>query len=116
MNSAYIRRVIAAGMIGNALERYDFAIYGYFAVQIGRHFFPHDDAVAVPRPVRDLLLFAKHLFVTAMAAIVLAANSEAALRARRGLAVLQGDWLHRTNLWRQRRRRFLGGVYQRVAQ
>jgi len=35
-----------AGMIGNALEWYDFAIYGYFAVQIGRHFFPHDDAVA----------------------------------------------------------------------
>jgi MHS family proline/betaine transporter-like MFS transporter len=33
-------------MIGNALEWYDFAIYGYFSVQIGRHFFPHDDAVA----------------------------------------------------------------------
>jgi hypothetical protein len=46
MNSAHIRKVIAAGMIGNALEWYDFAIYGYFAVQIGRHFFPHDDAVA----------------------------------------------------------------------
>ena len=46
MNSAHIRRVIAAGMIGNALEWYDFAIYGYFAVQIGRHFFPHGDAVA----------------------------------------------------------------------
>jgi MFS transporter, MHS family, proline/betaine transporter len=46
MNSAHIRKVIAAGMIGNALEWYDFAIYGYFAVQIGRHFFPHQDAVA----------------------------------------------------------------------
>src|SRR6516162_3257032 len=46
MNSAHIRRVIAAGMIGNALEWYDFAIYGYFAVQIGHHFFPHGDAVA----------------------------------------------------------------------
>jgi MHS family proline/betaine transporter-like MFS transporter len=33
-------------MIGNALEWYDFAIYGYFAVQIGHHFFPHGDAVA----------------------------------------------------------------------
>jgi hypothetical protein len=52
--------------------------------------------------VQDLLLSAKHLFVAAMVAIVLAANSEAALRARRGLAVLQGDWLHRTNLWRKR--------------
>ena len=46
MNSAHIRRVIAAGMIGNALEWYDFAIYGYFAAQIGRHFFPHHDPVA----------------------------------------------------------------------
>ena len=46
MNSAHIRRVIAAGMIGNVFEWYDFAIYGYFAAQIGRHFFPHDDAVA----------------------------------------------------------------------
>lgn len=46
MNSAHIRRVIAAGMIGNALEWYDFAIYGYFAAQIGRHFFPHHNPVA----------------------------------------------------------------------
>jgi MHS family proline/betaine transporter-like MFS transporter len=46
MNSAHIRRVIAAGMIGNTLEWYDFAIYGYFAAQLGRHFFPHEDAVA----------------------------------------------------------------------
>ena len=34
------------GMIGNVLEWYDFAIYGYFAVAIGRHFFPHGDPVA----------------------------------------------------------------------
>jgi MFS transporter, MHS family, proline/betaine transporter len=46
MNSAHIRRVIAAGMIGNVLEWYDFAIYGYFAATIGRQFFPHEDAVA----------------------------------------------------------------------
>jgi MFS transporter, MHS family, proline/betaine transporter len=46
MNSANIRMVIAAGMIGNVLEWYDFAIYGYFAAQIGRYFFPHEDAVA----------------------------------------------------------------------
>jgi len=39
-------KVIAAGMIGNVLEWYDFAIYGYFAAQIGRRFFPHEDAVA----------------------------------------------------------------------
>jgi hypothetical protein len=46
MNSTHLRRVIAAGMIGNVLEWYDFAIYGYFAAQIGRHFFPHEDPVA----------------------------------------------------------------------
>jgi len=38
--------VIAAGIIGNVLEWYDFAIYGYFAAQIGRQFFPHEDPVA----------------------------------------------------------------------
>jgi MHS family proline/betaine transporter-like MFS transporter len=41
-----IRRAIAAGMIGNVLEWYDFAIYGYFATQIGRQFFPHEDPIA----------------------------------------------------------------------
>src|SRR5437870_1256593 len=46
MVSAQIRKVIAAGMIGNVLEWYDFAIYGYFAASIGRHFFPHQDQVA----------------------------------------------------------------------
>jgi len=38
-------RVIAAGIIGNMLEWYDFAIYGYFAAQIGRTFFPGKDEV-----------------------------------------------------------------------
>jgi MHS family proline/betaine transporter-like MFS transporter len=46
MDSAQTRRVVAAGMIGNVLEWYDFAIYGYFAAAIGRHFFPHEDPVA----------------------------------------------------------------------
>ena len=39
-------KAIAAGMIGNVLEWYDFAIYGYFAASIGRHFFPREDPVA----------------------------------------------------------------------
>ena len=46
MNSSQVRRMIAAGLIGNVLEWYDFAIYGYFATAIGHHFFPHEDAVA----------------------------------------------------------------------
>src|SRR6185312_2814384 len=46
MAAAQQRKVITAGMIGNALEWYDFALYGYFAATIGRHFFPHEDPVA----------------------------------------------------------------------
>src|SRR5215211_3153421 len=37
------RCVIAAGVVGNVLEWYDFAVYGYFAPIIGRHFFPSED-------------------------------------------------------------------------
>ena len=35
-------RLVAAGLVGNILEWYDFSIYGYFAVTIGRHFFPSE--------------------------------------------------------------------------
>ena len=45
-NSSANRKLIAAGTIGNILEWYDFAIYGYFATQIGRQFFPKEDPVA----------------------------------------------------------------------
>ncbi len=46
MDRTLTRKVIAAGAIGNVLEWYDFAIYGYFAATIGRTFFPHEDPVA----------------------------------------------------------------------
>jgi MHS family proline/betaine transporter-like MFS transporter len=36
-------RVIVAGIAGNVMEWYDFAVYGYFAMAIGQHFFPSDD-------------------------------------------------------------------------
>lgn len=39
-------KVIVAGAIGNVLEWYDFAVYGYFAPSIGRTFFPKEDPVA----------------------------------------------------------------------
>ena len=45
MNTAPKGKTIAAGMIGNVLEWYDFAIYGNFAALIGRQFFPHRDGV-----------------------------------------------------------------------
>lgn len=40
------RRLVIAGTVGNVMEWYDFAVYGYFAQVIGRHFFPSDDPVA----------------------------------------------------------------------
>jgi hypothetical protein len=40
------RKVIVAGMIGNALEWYDFSVYGYFVGAIGQHFFPREDHTA----------------------------------------------------------------------
>src|SRR5215213_2493693 len=46
MNSGSTARTIAVGAIGNVLEWYDFAIYGYFAAAIGRAFFPSEDPVA----------------------------------------------------------------------
>ena len=39
-------RMIGAGIIGNVLEWYDFAIYGFFAARIGHTFFPAQDKVA----------------------------------------------------------------------
>ena len=46
MTAGNARRTIAAGVIGNVLEWYDFAVYGYFAAAIGRAFFPREDSVA----------------------------------------------------------------------
>ena len=46
MAAASNTRIIAAGAIGNVLEWYDFAVYGYFAAAIGRAFFPSEDKVA----------------------------------------------------------------------
>jgi MHS family proline/betaine transporter-like MFS transporter len=46
MSQGNTRRAVAAGAIGNVLEWYDFAVYGYFAAAIGRAFFPNEDAVA----------------------------------------------------------------------
>ena len=38
-----LRRVVTAGVIGNVLEWYDFAVYGYFAATLGALFFPAGD-------------------------------------------------------------------------
>lgn len=36
-------RTAMAGLIGNVLEWFDFAVYGYFASNIGHQFFPKAD-------------------------------------------------------------------------
>jgi hypothetical protein len=46
-------RSALAGLIGNVLEWFDFAVYGYFAGDIGRQFFPQSSATA-----QQLLAFA----------------------------------------------------------
>lgn len=42
------RRAIIACLVGNLFELFDFGVYGYFAIQIGRAIFPsHDPVVSV---------------------------------------------------------------------
>ncbi len=45
-------RTALAGLIGNVLEWFDFAVYGYFASDIGKQFFPQSD-----RSAQQLLAF-----------------------------------------------------------
>ena len=40
-----LRRVVTAGVIGNVLEWYDFAVYGFFAPILAEQFFPAGDRV-----------------------------------------------------------------------
>lgn len=46
MSQGINKKTVAAGAIGNVLEWYDFAVYGYFATSIGRVFFPKEDPIA----------------------------------------------------------------------
>src|SRR5262245_19889905 len=41
-----VRRGVIAGVVGNMLEWYDFALFGFFAAQIGAHFFPATNPTA----------------------------------------------------------------------
>jgi MHS family proline/betaine transporter-like MFS transporter len=40
------KRTVVAGAVGNMLEWYDFAVFGFFAPAIGTQFFPSDDRIA----------------------------------------------------------------------
>src|ERR1700749_4298750 len=41
------KRYVAAAVTGNGLEFYDFTTYGYFALEIGRTFFPSHDPFVI---------------------------------------------------------------------
>jgi MHS family proline/betaine transporter-like MFS transporter len=45
-DAATVRRAVAACAIGQMFEIFDFVIYGFFAVAIGRAFFPSTDPIA----------------------------------------------------------------------
>jgi MHS family proline/betaine transporter-like MFS transporter len=45
MTPAQQRKIVLAAVIGNLLEFFDFTVYSYFALTIGRQFFPADDQV-----------------------------------------------------------------------
>lgn len=45
LSKAVRRRAILACLLGNLFELFDFGVYGYFAVQIGRAIFPSQDPV-----------------------------------------------------------------------
>lgn len=40
------KKAVTAGAIGNFIEWYDFAVYGYFATIIATQFFPSENRVA----------------------------------------------------------------------
>ncbi|HZS93901.1 MAG TPA: MFS transporter, partial [Chloroflexota bacterium] len=42
---ARLHKILIAGSVGNILEWYDFALYGYFAPVLASLFFPSDNAV-----------------------------------------------------------------------
>jgi len=55
INFARTRRVVAAGMIGNVLEWYDFFVYGFFATAIAKRFFPGGSGTPEGAPIRRSL-------------------------------------------------------------
>ena len=45
MTPAQQRKIVFAAVIGNLLEFFDFTVYSYFALTIGRQFFPSGDPI-----------------------------------------------------------------------
>lgn len=67
---SYVRTALA-GLIGNVLEWFDFAVYGYFAAQIGSQFFPKSDPQA--QTLLAFAVFAVGFFARPVGGLVLGA-------------------------------------------
>lgn len=58
-----------AGIVGNILEWYDFALYGHFSVLISRHFFPEGDRILATFAVFSVSFFMRPLGAMLFSAI-----------------------------------------------
>jgi len=61
-----MKKVVVSGMIGNALEWYDYALYAQFVPIIAKHFFPESDLAEV----MAMAVFAAGFFVRPLGAVV----------------------------------------------
>jgi MHS family proline/betaine transporter-like MFS transporter len=77
-------RTALAGLIGNVLEWFDFAVYGYFAAEIGAQFFPQSSPQA--QRLLALTVFAVGFFARPVGGLVLGAFGDRI--GRRALLVL----------------------------
>ena len=78
------RRSVAASILGNVVEWFDFAVYGYLAPHLAPHFFPSQDAVA--STMATFAVFAIGYFARPVGAVVLGHYGDR--RGRRALLVL----------------------------
>lgn len=60
---------LVAGIVGNILEWYDFALYGHFSVLISRHFFPEGDRILATFAVFSVSFFMRPLGAMIFSAI-----------------------------------------------
>ena len=66
---ATLWRAVAASIVGNVLEWFDFAVYGYMVPYLGPHFFPSNDRVA--SNLAAFAVFAIGYFARPLGAVVL---------------------------------------------
>ncbi|MES2215611.1 MAG: MFS transporter [Pseudomonadota bacterium] len=78
-----MRKVLVGGMVGNALEWYDYALYAQFAPILGMHFFPDSEI----REILTLAVFAAGFIVRPLGGVVFGSIGD---RLGRKLALMLG--------------------------